>query len=634
MRLQVIKNRIWYWFRKIFLYVIFSSLTFFTLGFIILQFPQVQTALINRYLSGFSQVIDFPTTVESIDLRWYDRLELKKVKIKDPENNTMISVDRLLVNFELLSLLTKGNVNIDAADIEHAEVSLIKIHEGDTSKNLNINMFIKNINKLSSGGGGKSSAKLNIGEIELTDSKFNYDDNENDSIKNGFDYYHFNLDVDDGDINSFQVIGDTIQFNVKSLDILDHQTKLDIKNLSTYFRISQASMEFLNLDLKAGKSVVSDTIIFTYNSQDDLSDDFNGLVNIRAKLKNTIIDPHDLALFTYGLPPVPYPVKLNGVFTGKVSRFTFSKMNVAWGNSKIEGRLRMDGMPNINETFTDLKVKEGVIDQNDIQFLLADKTANALHPLGKIHARGEYTGFPNDFVAKGNLLTQLGKIDSDVNLKINETDVSQSTFSGHMKLDDFKLGVYLHDTVNYQRVTLNGNVRGKGLTRENTDFILAGTVSSFGFRHYNYVNINTNARFARQLFNGDISIKDPNLKLNAKAFIDFRKGKELIQMKANLDTAFFETLGFTKKPLFVRSYIDVNTSGLKLDSLFGSVVLRNSVVNFNNETLSLDSVHVISTKEGTDRQLQLRSSIADFVMKGDYRYSTLFNDAQKFGREL
>ncbi|HEV8512035.1 MAG TPA: translocation/assembly module TamB domain-containing protein [Cyclobacteriaceae bacterium] len=500
---------------------------------------------------------------------------------------------------------------------------------------MNINIFIKNINhKLSSGSGGKSSAKLNISEIALNNSKFNYDDNENDSIKNGFDYYHFNLDVDDGEINSFQVIGDTIQFDVKSLDVLDHQTKMKISDLSTYFRISQASMEFLNLDLKAGKSIVSDTIIFTYRSQDDLSDDFNRLVNIRAKLKNTILDPHDLALFTYGLPPLPHPVKLNGVFNGKVSRFTFSKMSVAWGNSRIEGRLSMDGMPNINETFTDLKIKEGVIDQNDIQFVLAQNTAKALHPLGKIHVRGEYTGFPNDFVARGNLLTQLGKINSDVNLKINEADVSQSTFSGHMNLDDFKLGSYLNDTINYQRVTLDGKVKGRGLTRENTDFILTGTVRSFGFRHYNYSNINTNARFARQLFNGDLSINDPNLIFNAKAFIDFRRGKELIQVKANLDTAFFDKLGFTKRPLFVRSYFDVNTSGLKLDSLFGSIVLRNSVVNFNNETLALDSVHLISTKEGTDRQLQLRSSIADFVMKGDYRYSTLFNDAQKFGREL
>ncbi len=570
-----------------------------------------------------------------MDLRWYDRLELRNVKIKDSENNTMISVDRLLINFEVLSLLTKGNINIDAADIEHAEVSLIKITESDTSKNLNFNIFIKKINeKFSSGGSGQSSAKLSISEIALNNSKFIYNDNENDSIKNGFDYYHFNLDVDDGDINSFQVIGDTIQFGVKSLDILDHQTKLGIKDLSTYFRISQSSMEFLNLNLHAGKSVISDTIIFTYQSQDDLNDYFNEKVNIHAKLKNTILDPLDLALFTYGLPPLPNPVKLNGVFNGKVSRFTFSKMNVAWGNSRIQGRLSMDGMPNIHETFIDLKIKDGIIDQNDIRFLLSEKAFSALRPLGRTEAKAEYTGFINDFVAKGSLATKLGKINSDLNLKINEADVSQSTFSGNMKLDDFQIGVYLNDTINYQRVTLNGKIKGKGLTRENTDFILTGSINSLGFRHYNYTNINTNARFARQLFNGDLSINDPNLIFNAKAFIDFRKGKELIQVKANLDTAFFQKLGFTKRPLFVRSYFDINTSGLKLDSLFGSIVLRNSVLKFNDQVLTLDSVHLVSTQEGTDRQLQLRSSIADFMMKGDYRYSTLFDDAQKFGREL
>src|SRR5450432_764081 len=102
MNLQVIKNRLLFWFKRIFLYSTFILLVFFTLGFIILQFPRVQTALISRYLSGFSQVVGFPATVERMDLRWYDRLELINVKIKDPENNTMISVDRLLINFELL----------------------------------------------------------------------------------------------------------------------------------------------------------------------------------------------------------------------------------------------------------------------------------------------------------------------------------------------------------------------------------------------------------------------------------------------------------------------------------------------------------------------------------------------------
>src|SRR5437879_1536795 len=163
MRLQVIKNRILFWSKKIFLYSIFTSIAFVSLSFLILQFPEVQTFLIGRYLKGFSQVVGFPATVEKMNLRWYDRLEMQQVLIKDPEGNSMISVKKLVVNFGFLELIANGKVNVDAADIDGAKVSLINITESDTSKNLNINIFIKKINeKFSSDGGGQSSAILNI----------------------------------------------------------------------------------------------------------------------------------------------------------------------------------------------------------------------------------------------------------------------------------------------------------------------------------------------------------------------------------------------------------------------------------------------------------------------------------------
>jgi hypothetical protein len=634
MKLQVIKNGILFWCKKIFLYGLFLFLVFSVLSVVILQIPQVQTALIGRYLAGFSQVVGFPTTIEKMHLRWYDRLELKNVKIRDPENNSMIEVGRLLINFEILSILKGGAVTIDAADIDQAKVSLVKIAEGDTSKSLNINVFIKRINdKFSSGHGGQSSAKLNIGEIDLHRSEFIYNDNEEDSIKNGFDYYHFDLNVPKGAVHHFQVIGDTIQFDTKGLQIQDRQTKLNVKKLDTYFRISQSSMEFLNLSLDAGNSAVSDTIIFTYKAMDDLSD-FNEKVSILAKLKHAYLDPYDLAWFTYGLQPLPQSLLLSGTFAGKISHFTFNPMTVALGNTRIGGRLSMDGMPDIKETFIDLKIKDGIVDQNDLRFLLGESSFNALRPLGRTHVQAEFTGFISDFVAKGNLTTQLGEIKSDINLKINAQNIEESTFSGNMELDNFNLGFYLKDTINYQRVSLSGRINGKGLNRENADFILSGKINSLGFRRYNYTGITTNARFARQLFNGNLSISDPNLKFNGEASIDFRKGRELIQVKANLDTAFLDKLGFIKEPLFIRSYFDVNTSGLELDRLFGTVVLRHSEVRYNNKVLELDSIRISSEKQGDDHQLQLRSSIADFIMKGNYSYYSLFNDLQKFWLEF
>lgn len=623
-----------FWGRKILLYALFFIVAFVSLSFLIFQFPEVQTVLTGRYLRGFSQVVGFPSTVERIDLRWYDRLEMKQVMIKDPANNQMISVERLLVNFDFFDLMAKGNVNIDEAEIDRAVVRLIKIKESDTSSNLNINVFIKKINeKFSSGGGGKSSAKLNIGEIALDNSQFIYSEPEKDSIRNGFDYRHFHLDVNDAQLQAFQVIGDTIQFDVKSLQVLDRKTKFKIDELITYFRISQSSMEFLNTELRAGKSYISDSILFKYQSQDDLSD-FNDKVNIVAKLKNTVLDPKDLALFTYGLPPLPQPVTLSGTATGKVTRFVLRNMDLAMGGTRVKGKLSMDGLPEINETFIDLKINEGHLVQRDIRSFMPENFYDLVRPLGRTQIIGEFRGFVNDFVTKGSLTTSLGYIQSDLNLKVNEHNIGQSTYKGNMSLTDFRLGEYLSDTVNFQRVTLNGRINGKGLTRETADFTLTGQVKSIGVRRYNYSNISTNARFAAQLFNGVLSINDPNLKFNANGFIDFRKGNELIQVKAMLDTAFIDKLGFIKDPLFVRSYFDVNTSGLKLDSLFGSVMLRNSFVKYKDNVLSLDSVHIISAQEGLNRKLKLLSSVADFSMLGNYRYTPIYNDLQVLVNEF
>jgi hypothetical protein len=634
MNLQVIKNQLLFWGRKILFYGVFIFIVLFTAAFFILQIPAVQTALTSRYLKNFSQITGFPATIGHTNLKWYDRLALENVSIKDPEGNGMITVNELNVNFEFTSLLANHNVNIDGVELKGADVRLIRIKETDTTNNLNINIFIKRINDMSAGGSGQpSSAKLNIGEILLEKSKFMYNEADRDSIKNGFDYRHFNLAIDDGDILDFQVIGDTIQFDVNTLQIVDQKSKLAIKDLQTYFRISQSSMEFLGLNLKAGKSIVSDTIIFKYNSQDDLSD-FNTKVNIIAKLKSTVLDPEELKLFSYGLPPIPQPITLNGSIRGKVSKFSFRDMDVAMGNTLVRGRLDMDGLPNINETFIDLIVRESVVDQEDLRFVLPENIYDLLQPLGRIKTSGEFTGFVNDFVANGKFDGRLGKIQSDVNLKIKEKDIENSSFAGNLSLINFDLGTYLQDTTNFQRINLKGNIRGKGLDLETTDFNLTGNVQSLGFRHYNYTGISTNARFAKQLFNGNVSIDDKNLSFKASGFIDFRKGNEIIRINANLDTAVVHELGLVKVPLLLRADCEINTNGLELDSLVGSIILRNARINYKNRELELDSVKLYSAIQHQEHYLQLKSSLADAKLEGSFRYKYLAKDMSDLFKEV
>jgi hypothetical protein len=624
MNLQGIKNRIYWWSKKIVLYGLYFTLCFLVGAFLVLQIPGVQTALTTRIMKKFSKVSGFEVTYDRFHLIWYDRLEIDGLKIIDPAKNTMISAQRIRINFTLSSLWDKSEINIDNATLNESQVNLVKIPTTDSTKDLNMNIFIASINQQFSGeGGGGKSPKLNIAKILLDRSSFSYNNPDKDSLAKGFDYSHFHTGIPVGKFNDFKVIGDTIQFNVETLEARDDKTKLAINELKTFFRYSQGGMEFSNLNLKVGQSTITDTVIFRYSRSGDLSS-FDTHVNFHATLRNTIINPSDLALFIPGVEKIGQPLHLDGRLDGKVSRFTYHDMRVGLGKTLLTGQLTLDGLPSLRETFITLNLNEGDVKFEDLKFLFADDVYSRLVPLGNVHARGRFTGFVNDFVANGYFTTQLGKVKSDINLKINEDRVA--TYHGNLELDQFDLGSYLKDTISFQRVSLNGQIDGKGLTEQTANFSLIGKINSIGLGRYNYLNITTNAQFAKQLFNGKITIDDPHLKFSAVGSIDLRQGRNAIKIKANLDTAWLQELHLSKEKIFISSYIDIDSHGLQLDSLLGTAVLKNSTLTYRDETIHFDSIHVVSSSTGKERKLSLQNSLMDVTLEGDYYYSTLFND--------
>ena len=632
MNLQVIKIRILSWLKKFILYSLYLLLVFFVLGFGILQIPPVQKSILKYYTDRFSSVSGFTTSFKSVNIVWYDRFQINGLLIVDPEQNTMIEAERLSINFRISSLLQDNNLNLDAATLDGTQVNLVKIDESDSARDLNINVFIKRLGN-NSGKKAPSSTKVNIGEIVVNNSVFSYNDSDRDSLSPLFDYHHFQLDLNDGLFQNFKVIGDTIQFNVESLYAKDQQTQFDIKQLSTFFRISQSSMEFLNFKLTAGKSHVEDSIIFTYNSMLDLND-FNNSVNIKASIKNSKIYPEDLSLFAPGVQKIKGAMNLAGHFMGKVSRFQIRNMMLNTGRTSLTGNLNMDGFPVIGETFINLRLNQANLDINDLQFLVPTNTFSRIKPLGQFQFNGNFTGFINDFVADGTMSGKFGKIISDLNLKINNQNPELSEYKGNIQLFNFDIGGYLGDSSVFKKVSMKGQINGKGFTENSADFILNGSVSHIGIRNYDYKNITTNARFKSEFFNGTLSIQDPNLKFSAEGSIDLKSQNNQVNIKAKLDTALLHNLGFSKENFFIRSDIDINSTGLKIDSLFGNAFFKNSRIIYRDETLDIDSIQLVSSQLDQGRSLLLRSSFADINLHGEYYYSTLFNDLNMFFKEF
>lgn len=632
MNLQVIKIRILSWLRKIILYGLYIALLLFVVGAGLLQIPPVQKSVLKYFTDKLSVASGFTTTFESVYLVWYDRLQISGLRIVDPEQNIMIAADQLSINFRISFLFDNSNINIDAATLTGGNVNLVKIPDADSTRDLNINIFISRLGSSSKSASG-ASTKVNIGEILINQSHFSYNDPQKDSLAPLFDYHHFALQLDNGQFQNFKVIGDTIQFKVNSLVAKESATQFEINKLSTFFRISQRSMEFIDIKLDAGSSHVEDTVIFTFQNQLALSD-FNNAVDINANFKNTIIEPKDLALFAPGVERITDPINLAGNFSGKINKLVIRDLNLNFGNTTLRGRLNLDGLPSINETFINLNLNNSKIDINDLSYFIPANTLSQLRPIGQFQMSGNFVGFVNDFVANGSFTGGFGKIISDVNLKIDNERPELSSYSGNIEVIDFKLNTYLKDTTLFKRISLKGNIKGKGFTEESADLQLNGSISHFKIKNYDYQNISTNARFRSQFFNGKLTIDDPNLKFNAEGSIDFRDNNDLVKVKANLDTVMLQQLGFSKDILSIRSDIDIDSKGLQVDSIFGQALLYNTIVNYRNQSLLVDSIHLISSKLQYGRSLLLKSSLADINLHGEYYYSTLFNDLNYLFKEF
>ncbi|MFZ6001042.1 MAG: hypothetical protein ACOYW3_11075, partial [Bacteroidota bacterium] len=631
MNWQVIKIHGLRWLRRIVLYGGYLFVVVTLLGFLILQLPATQETLLQRYVTQLNKVSGFQISSESMYLLWYDHLQIKGLHVRDPENNTMIKVDELRINFRITSLWSKNNINIDGASINVAEVNLIKIQETDSTRDLNINVFINRLNGNTSGGG--NPPKINLGEVSVNRSSFSYDDNDRDSIKQGFDYYHFQLAIPNGELRNFQVIGDTIQFRVNDLQATDRKTALAVQSMNTFFRISQSSLEFLDLHMNAGKSHLSDTITFAFKRQGDLND-FNNKVTLRANLRESVLHPADLALFAPGAERLQHPLTISGKFTGKISRLFGRNVELSYGNTRLNGKVNLDGLPSLNETFMALDLQKSQVSIHDFQPFFTPEVYRRLRPLRRFDLAGTFTGFVNDFVANGILEGSIGTIRSDINLKVDTENIDQSTYRGNLVLSNFDLGTFLNDTVNFQKVNIRGDINGRGLSYSSANFLLNGNISSIGIYGYNYQNIQTNARLASQFFNGRLVVNDPNLKFSAEGSIDFRKEKKLVNVKAQLDSAKLLPLGLSKEHVFLRSYVDIDSRGLKLDSLFGDALFKNTRVEYKKNVLEVDSIHLFSEKIDNERQIRIRSSMFDMGLRGNYYYSTLFNDINLLAHEL
>lgn len=617
---QVIKKRIFSIGLKISLFLF--VLLFFSAVFI--SIPAVQTRIINRISDRVFEKIGHNIDIEYINIRWFDTVLIQGLLVYDTKNHKMIQLDRLILDFKLTEVITKSSINLDKAILQGATVEMINnAPEGQ----FNLNFFIDEIkNKLVKQKKKKEGKVFHADKVIFTNSRFKMFRNDRPMIANRFDQYHFTLENMDASLTDFMIEPGIIDFQIDELQCVDSASGFDVKDLQTKFQYTRQSMVFQNMELKAGRSTISQSMVFDYLQPSSVKE-FVDSVKITANVKKSMIYSKDLGHFAPALQKYNDFYYLEGFLEGPVKRFSIRNINLRFGlRSELKGYVSMYGLPDFDETFIDAKITEGRVNTGDLAPYANEKSMENLEKFGLVKFNGGFAGFPVDFVSNATFDTEIGSFDTDINLKLGTLANEKPTYSGKLSTRNFDVGVLLGDTIMAQNLDMTGSINGSGFTREDARFYLISTISRLGIRGYDYQNIKTDATLAEQLFNGNLSIDDPNLQFNGNVGINLDKDHEIIQVKADIGKAVLDTLKITRKPAYLSSTLNVDMRGLTLDNIFGEAYLENTLFRFNESEIFLDRLNLISDKDSLERTLKIQSPFADLNIAGDFDYSTFFHD--------
>lgn len=470
--------------------------------------------------------------------------------------------------------------------------------------------------------------KLKVNNLVINNGTLSVQSNESKPDPY-FDGSHIYITKLNGKFDNISLIKDTLRCNV-DIDARE-RSGLELKRLKAKFRVTPKIMEFAKMDLQTNKSHISDYFAMKYKSFNADFGDYINKVVMDVRFKDSKVNSNDIAFFATELRTWNREVTITGNALGTVADFNVKNLFAKSGNtSYIQGSLSMKGLPDINTTkinFNNGSFKSNYSDLSVFIPALKNVTEPNLAALGNILYRGNFNGSINNFIAIGNIRSDLGAISTDLTMKISNG--KDAYYSGSFTTKQFNIGKFLdYDSLGY--VDFEGKIMGNNFSLEKLKTTIEGNIGSIGFNGYTYKNIITNGTFQKKYFNGEVKIDDPNLDFKSQIEIDFSKPQPSFNILGDLAKVNLKPLNFSKDNFSLTGLLDINFSGTNIDNFAGTAKFLNADVKNDATELSFDSLDLTSGYNNNVKFLNLSSNDLNANISGDFRILDLPTSIQSF----
>ncbi len=591
------------------------------LSLLFLQNRQVQTVVSKYVAERLSEELQAYITLSSVNFSFFKRIQVRDLYIEDQHGDTLIYSELTRIRIKQLGSDRKG-IEIKKVTLENTRVNFVV----DSSGVINLDFLIERLEKPHVPPEKKS--RLHISEIELVDGRFSLTFMVRSPEKPGVNFtdLHFTgLQIMVADLVNFQ---DTVQMDIVSLEGSE-KSGFDLRQLTSHLSTGKSHLNFSNLQIVTLESDLHIPVLsFTFENW-GMFQTFSKDVELLFQSEQSALEISDLAYFIPGTEGLVDRIDINGHVHGKFSDLRGEDLFVTFDQrSSLAFDFLMIGMPDYSSTFLDFHFRELNTSINALHRMagmVKDSASTAPFPwsnLGRLDFTGQFTGYPDDFVATGLLKTDMGRMIMDLSFKPDS--ILGVDFNGRLRTSNFRLGEFLAQEDKLEQLDMDVMTSGS-LYQGNIQANLKGNIDTIEILQYAYSNINLDGVFTNNRFEGGFSIVDPNIKMDFLGRMDFSGEVPSYNFTADVARArpYFLHLVPQDPNSFASFLIETDFSGKTVDEMNGEIKLVNSLFVRKDAQLQLYDLS-ISARNTADTSLFLvRSDMFDARIEGQYELSHL-----------
>jgi len=598
---------------------------------LLLRDTWVQSLTAKLAADYLSKEIGTIIRIGKFDISFRNGLVIEDILVKDHLDTTLFSAQILGVKPIWVSLSGR-NISVQKIIISEGEFQLIK-YQGDSILNLQyiLNYFASK-DTVPKPPDTMPSAPFTVtcNNVELKGIRFHYQDETKPLAQEGMDYSNIDVYNINLDISGFRIEGDTISATVNSLSAQE-RSGIYLHEFQGDCRVCGQFIEVKNLKLITDNSNLELDFAFRYDGFIAFTD-FLKLVRIEADIQPSEFDMTDIGFFAPEIKNMTNRFKLEGEIAGTVSKFKAHNLQVNFGeNTLFDGDILAIGLPNVMATYVDMKINRLTSTARDIHsFRIPGDPDTLVIPsiidnLGLIEVKGDFTGFIDDFISRATVLTDIGGIMTNLQLK-QQTKKGPLAYKGEFKVTSFDLGKLLQNQDLLGQVTLQANIDGQGTSFEEADLIMQIKVDSAKLYGYNYKNITVNGSLIKKKFFGDIAVDDPNLQFTFHGSANARDSLPIFNFDAQIAHAQLFNLHLLERDsieVFSAS-IEADFSGNTIDNINGTLNLKDISYWEGTKRAVIDSIHLSTTIDPLmQKAYEIRSDVLDADFSGKFAFSKL-----------